>query len=200
MNSEIDFKELWASKTAQQPSTHEVYKKIRTYKKSRLWQTLLLNITLVLTVLMVLYIWKSYTSNYWFTKLGIVLIVAAIALYLIFSNKNLRLFARSTTSVSNQEYLNNMLEIQLRQKFLQTKIMLLYFILLSLGMGLYMYEYAVLMSSFWAVFAYAAAGGWILFNWFYTRPRLIKKQTIKIDEIINRIAKMRQELNPEEEE
>lgn len=190
MNSEIDFKQLWSGRQVSQPSVENIYKKVNDYKKSRLWKTILLNTTLVITALVIVFIWRSYTSNYASTKIGIVFIVLAIAVFLVFSNKNLRTYTRLKPSTSNQEYLQNLLEIKRRQKFLQTKIMSLYFMLLSSGLGLYMYEYAVKMPGFWAIFSYAVAGGWILFAWFYMRPRQIKKENAKIDEVIKRITEI----------
>jgi hypothetical protein len=42
------------------------------------------------------------------------------------------------------------------------------------------------MTTFWGIFAYGTTSIWILFNWFYLRPKQIKKQQSKLDEIIGK--------------
>ena len=78
---------------------------------------------------------------------------------------------------------------------METTMMNLYFILLSLGIALYMYEYTQRMSTFWGIFTYAITSIWILFNWFYLRPKQIKKQRAKLDAIIAKFEMVNNQLN-----
>ena len=81
---------------------------------------------------------------------------------------------------------------------MQTTILNLYYVLLSTGIGLYMYEYTQLMTAFWGIFAYGITSIWILFNWFYLRPKQIKKQQSKLDEIIGKFEMLNEPLNEKE--
>jgi hypothetical protein len=37
-----------------------------------------------------------------------------------------------------------------------------------------------------AIITYAATLTWIVFNWFYLRPKTIKKQQVKLDDLISK--------------
>jgi hypothetical protein len=58
-----------------------------------------------------------------------------------------------------------------------------------------MYEYEQLMSLFWGIFAYLVTSIWVLFNWFYLRPKQIKKQQSKVDEIISKLEMLIEQLD-----
>lgn len=72
------------------------------------------------------------------------------------------------------------------------------FVLLSTGIGFYMYEYTQLMTAFWVIFIYGITSIWILFNWFYLRAKQIKKQQFKLDEIIDKFEILNEQLNEKE--
>ncbi len=59
-----------------------------------------------------------------------------------------------------------------------------YFIILSLGIGLYLFEYVSKMTRFWGIFTYAITLLWIAINWFYLRPKTIKKQNAKPNKLL----------------
>ena len=54
------------------------------------------------------------------------------------------------------------------------------------------------MTTFWGIFAYGTTSIWILFNWFYLRPKQIKKQQSKLDEIIGKFEMLNEQLNEKE--
>ena len=62
----------------------------------------------------------------------------------------------------------------------------IYFIALTLGICLYLYEFVSQLTIHWAIFAYTATLFWVGFNWFYLRPRTLKKDNVKLNEIIKR--------------
>jgi uncharacterized membrane protein YciS (DUF1049 family) len=53
------------------------------------------------------------------------------------------------------------------------------------------------MTIFRRIFAYGITATWILFNWLYFRPKQIKKQQSKINEIINKFEHIKIQLNEE---
>jgi Flp pilus assembly protein TadB len=93
--------------------------------------------------------------------------------------------------------LANLLSLKKKQQFLQTKMLNLYFIMLSLGVGLYMIEPTSNMTLFWAIFAYAITALWVLFNWFYLRPRQIKKQQKILNDMISKFENIQVQMNKE---
>lgn len=98
---------------------------------------------------------------------------------------------------SNAEHLANLLALKKKQQFLQTTLLNVYFMMLSLGIGLYMIEPTGHMTLFWAIIAYGITGVWILFSWLYLRPRQIRKQQTKLNDIIGKFENIQTQLNEE---
>jgi hypothetical protein len=72
----------------------------------------------------------------------------------------------------------------------------LYFVLLSTELACTCNEYTQLMTvSFWGIFTLWITSIWILFNWFYLRPKQIKNQQSKLDEIISKIEMLIKQLD-----
>jgi hypothetical protein len=63
----------------------------------------------------------------------------------------------------------------------------IYFFLLSLGLAMYMTGPASRMSLAWRIGVYGVTTAWVALNWFYLRPRRIKKQKAELDAIIDRL-------------
>jgi hypothetical protein len=53
-----------------------------------------------------------------------------------------------------------------------------------------MYEYTALMSPTAAILSYLLTFIWIAFNWFYIRPKTIRKQESQLNEMIERFEKI----------
>lgn len=193
----LNFGELWSGQKAKQPTTEDLFLKINAFKKSNRKRIILTNITLVLTSILVLLIWYCYKPQLVTTKIGIILTVAAMAIFIAYLNQSLGLFKKANDLESNQEFLKAFLLIKEKQHFMQTKVLNLYFVLLSTGIALYLYEPTSRMTPFWMCFAYGTTSLWILFNWFYLRPRQIKKQQAKLNEIINRLENIQSQLREE---
>lgn len=102
-------------------------------------------------------------------------------------------------SISSNEYLQQLLKLQARQLFLQTTIMNGYFILLSAGLFLYMLEYAGRMHWPAALACYVITFAWIAFNWFYFRPKTIRKQQAKLKELIGKYELLNKQLLHEQQ-
>lgn len=196
-NSKINFSELWLMQNADQPSTEDLIVKINIFKKSNRKRIIFQNILLLATSVFIIFIWHYYQPQLLTTKPGIVLTILAMVIFVLYSNKGLDLLKKSNVTKSNQEYLKDLLAIKERQQFMQTTILNLYFVLLSTGIALYLYEYTTRMTTFWAIVAYGITAIWILFNWFYLRPKQIKKQQKTLNDIIIKFENIQTQLNHE---
>jgi hypothetical protein len=195
MNSNINFNELWAKQKTGESNKEDLLYKINKFKNSNLKRLIITNILLIITSLLIFFIWVYYQPQMITTKIGIILTILAMVIFVIASNQSFKLFRKTTNTQSNSEYLKDLLAIKAKQQFMQTTMLNLYFVLLSTGIGLYMYEYTQLMTAFWGIFAYGITSIWILFNWFYLRPKQIKKQQSKLDEIIGKLKMLNEQLN-----
>ena len=198
MNPNINFNELWAKQKTGEPDIEDLLSKMNTFKKSNLKKLIITNLLLITTSLFIILIWVYFQPQMITTKIGIIVTILAMAIFVIGYNQSFVLFRKQTNTLSTTEYLKDLLAIKAQQEFMQTTMLNLYFILLSAGIGLYMFEYTVRMTAFWGIVAYGITSIWILFNWFYLRPKQIKKQQSKLDEIIGKFEELHEQLTQNE--
>jgi hypothetical protein len=194
MNPNINFNELWAKQKTGEPDIEDLLSKMNTFKKSNLKKLIITNLLLITTSLFIILIWVYFQPQMITTKIGIIVTILAMAIFVIGYNQSFVLFRKQTNTLSTTEYLKDLLAIKAQQEFMQTTMLNLYFVLLSTGIGLYMFEYTVRMTAFWGIVAYGITSIWILFNWFYLRPKQIKKQQSKLDEIIGKFEEIHEQL------
>lgn len=183
-SNNIDFKDLWKKQAVSQPNIEDLLARLKQFKKAGLKSLWITNIILAATSAFIVFVWYYYQPQFISTKIGIVLVILAMVIYVAVYNRLLGVYKDIDTTQTNQEYLNKLILIRKKQQFIQVNILSLYFILLSIGICLYMYEYAVRMTAVWAIFTYGITLLWIGFNWFCLRPKQIKKQQVKINSLI----------------
>ncbi len=181
--SNIDLKALWQQPTPEPPAVQTVINAAQRFQRRELLQLLFTNIALLATCVFIAWIWWFYQPTYWTTKLGIMLVIFAMVLFIGFSTTLLPLLLKEDKQLSNQAYLVLLQQLERQKNKLQTRIMTAYFLLLSLGLALYFYEYTLLMPIHWALLCYGLTALWIAFNWFYLRPRILKKQKAQLSKL-----------------
>ncbi len=197
MENNIDFKDLWKKQSITQPDINELMDKLKHFKKTSLRRLILTNVMLITTCVLILLIWFYYQPQWVSTKIGIVLNVAIMAIYLFVYNKLFDAYKAIDNTDSNAAYLQKLIAIKTKQKFLQSKMLSIYFLVLGFGLCLYMYEYAAMMALFWGIFAYTITFFWGVFVWFYLRPRQIVKENLKIDNLIDKFQRINDQLETE---
>lgn len=190
MDTNIDFKNIWKQQTSHQPSIEELLGKLKQFRLENLRKLILINIMLIITSLGIAFIWYRYQPQLVTTKIGIVLVILAMLIFLCAYNRLFMVFYKIDNTQTNQEYLQSLYIVKGKQKFMQTTMLNIYFMILFLGLCFYMYEYTLKMSAIPAIIAYTALLFWIGFNWFYIRPRTIRKQQAKINELINKFEEI----------
>jgi len=196
-NDNIDFSTIWKQQKVNQPDMEDLLIKLKQFKKSNLLKLIFVNISLIVTSCFIVFILYIFKPQFITTKIGIVLIISAMVIFVFSNSKLFSVFNKIDNTQSNIEYLKNLSSIKTKQKFMQTTILGLYFILLSLGICLFLYEYTSMMPIGWAIFSYLITLAWIGFNWFYIRPKTIKKQKIKLNELINKFESVNKQLKEE---
>ena len=193
-DNNIDFKDLWKKQSVNQPDIKDLLTRISKFKKAALRSLWITNIMLFATSAFIVFIWMYYQPQFISTKIGIVLTILAMAVYVFVYNKLMTDYKNIDSTQTNQEYLQKLISIKKKQQFLQTKMMTFYFALLTIGICLYMYEYTSRMSILGASLAYGITLLWMLFNWFYLRPKQIKKQQEKINTLIEKFEEINSQL------
>ena len=200
MKSDIDLKGLWAAQKTEAPDMTELFLQVKKFKQANMKRLIITNIMLMLTAAFIVFVWVYFQPQFLSSKIGILMIIIAMAVFLFAYNKSYSLFKNDMQGKSNSNYLKDLLIIKEKQKYLQTTMLNLYFVLLSTGIALYMYEYTIRMSIFWGAFTYGVTAGWILLNWFYFRPKQIKQQERKLDEVIRKFEMLKEQLEQKQDD
>jgi hypothetical protein len=189
-----DIKNLW-QKTEEKnlPDAAEILLQVQKARKKMLLKTIGGGLILCFTFVFIALLAIHYQFQQWTTRTGIILTLIAIIMGIIFNSKLVQLLLKqSDLTLSNAEYLQQLVRFRTTQRLIQTKGITFYFILLTVGIVLYMYEFAQRDLVF-GICAYAITLAWIAFNWFYTRKRTIEKQQKAIDEQIANIERLLKE-------
>jgi Ca2+/Na+ antiporter len=195
MSNNIDFKELWNRGKASAPDVSEIFAKAnRLTRKTRckIWWS---NIILSLTILAMIFIWWYFQPQLLTTKIGLILMLIAIVIFLITTNQLSPLLARADEETDTRHFLEQVIRIKHKQEFLNKTMLTVYFILLSIGITLYFIEYASRGSLLFQLLAYGITFAWIIFNWIYIRTRTIKKQQKAINDIIARLEEVNKQFD-----
>lgn len=194
MDTNIDFKNIWKQQTSDKPDMKELLGRLKKFKNENLRRLVITNLLLIATCIGIAFIWYRYQPQMVTTKIGIILVVSAMVIFLLAYNKMFMVFYTIDNTQSNNEYLQSLYLVKSKQKFMQTTMLNIYFIMLFAGLFFYMYEYTSKMSFTSSTIAYTAILAWIAFNWFYLRPRTIRKQQGKINGLISKFEEINNQL------
>lgn len=194
MNDNVSFKDLWNQQAPPPPPVHVLIASAQKFKKRKWYQLIGLNLLFVLTSLFIIGIWIYFQPQFLSTKIGIMLSIFAMLLFICFHNALFPLLKKENLSLDNKAYLSLLLDLKKRQVFLQTNVIKVYFILLSLGISLYSFEYISKMPFALRLVCYSGIFFWILFNWCYLRPRIIKKQNLELNQLIQQFERLNTQL------
>jgi hypothetical protein len=195
MDDNKDFRELWKKQTSTPVSSDELLQKLNKLRKSQYNKMILSTLALSFTSIFIIWVWIVFDPQMVTTKYGIILIILAMAIFGYSYNRQYPILKRLDISKSNSEYLESLIALKKKQQHLHSTMLSLYFMMLGIGIVLYMIEYTMRMTTFWAIFAYTITLAWIAFNWFFIRPRTIKKQQGKIDELISKFSNINEQLH-----
>ena len=187
MDTNINFSDIWREQPAPKADKTAVLKRIETFRSRRMKRILLVNLILLATSAFIVWIWVHYQPQLVATKVGIVLVILSMAVFSVASGKMIPLYRNNDTGSNGHDFIEKMRAIKKGEQFLYTTIMNCYFALLSAGLCLYLYEYTLRMSGTGKLITYSITLLWVGFNWFYIRPRQIRKQQKALNEVLNRI-------------
>jgi len=190
----MDFNNIWKSQAVPGPDLQALYAKIKNYKAKRLQRLIFTNVCLVLTSVFIASIGFWVKPERFTTWAGILLAILAMAVFLVVYNRMIPLYRSLDDYSDSRRFMDNLLAVKKREAFLQQRMMNLYFLLLSAGIALYMYEYAARMELKWGMVVYGVTFLWIGLNWWVIRPRQVRKEKEKLNAIIERLKEVQGQL------
>ena len=193
MSNNIDFKDLWQKKISEPPALSELVNLASKLKRQLFIRAILLNIVLLITAAIIIGIWLTYKPQFITTKIGICLVIFAILSFVFVQNRILPYLKKEKDILNLNEHLIQLKKMRQKELFIQTSMMNFYFFFLSLGIFLYMYEYVskTLLS---IILTYGITAAWFALNWFYIRPKGIKKQQEKTNSLIAKFENLQKQI------
>ena len=101
MDNNINFKDLWSKQTSLAPNPENLIADIKKMKQSNLRKLVFTNILLIATSIFIISIWIHYQPQFLTTKIGIILTILAMAVFLFAYNNSYSLFKSDKNSQSN---------------------------------------------------------------------------------------------------
>jgi hypothetical protein len=200
MSNNIDLKSIWNMQQASdRPDVSEVLKKAKQLKLRTRNRLIKQNVFLIATVILIACIGISITFLMVTTKIGIMLVIIAIIGYVLVSNGMLASLYKSHPEVDNSSYLQELLTIRQKQDYLQTIVIKIYYVFLTVGLILYMIQFLKMMSILGASLCLLFFLGWLAFSYWYIMPRTIRKQTAALNEIIEKLELLNNQALPQTE-
>ena len=193
MEHKPNIDQLWQQAVEPSPDWQQFATQLAAMESKKRNEKNRVNFLLGVTIAFVAFIAFAYWPLQWSTLTGIVLTEASMLLYLWQYNHHIRVRTVGLLSSNAHEYLNYLRKERLKQHYLGRKLMTAYFILLSSGVLLYMWEFVQRMPGWYGWLAYGLAIGWFALNWLVFRPRILKKKDAELNQNIQKLEALQQQ-------
>lgn len=195
-SNKIDFKKIWDKQEDNHLSLNELFKKIKQKQRQNNRKNIITVVLLLLTMFIIVKIGYHFKPQLFTSKIGLTLILFSITFLILILSKNSLSFYRKNliSEKSNSDYLEALVQLKEKQRFMQTKVLNYYFVSLFSGVLFLTYEFTSQTKQVWLIIAYIINILWIILVYLIIRPRLIKRQNMQIDEIIEKIQAVKNQL------
>jgi heme exporter protein D len=190
----MNLDQLWQNTNEKAPDWQAFTKQMAALEIKKRNEKNKLNFMLLATMAFVGFIAFAYWPLAWTTLMGIVLTELSMLLYLWQYNRHTTVRNITTETSNARAYLEWLYEDRKRQRYLGRQLMSAYFLLLSTGVLVYMWEFVQRMPGFYGWLAYGITLGWFALNWFIFRPRIIQKREAALNDLIQQLERLQQQL------
>lgn len=87
MNNKDNLKELWLKQTTEPPQMEDIFVKLTKMKRKKITVLIAVNILMAITIGVIIFIWLYFDPKFITTKIGIIITVLGIILYLFAYNQ-----------------------------------------------------------------------------------------------------------------
>lgn len=198
MSNFNDIQDLWKSRqTKALPTAAELMKEARKSRARMVRMNLLAIVTLTFTVIVIAGVLGKYDFEYVTTRIGALLVILTVIAAIFLNSQLLHIILSAANSeTDSRQYLRELLRYREKQRFFQTTGISVYFILLSIGMGLYFYEFLAADLKF-GLIVYGVSFAWVLIAWIWIRPRSVRKHEKRLNLLIEQVEQVVKQLDEE---
>lgn len=183
---------MWVTQPQKEQITADVLLKQVKKGTQSLQQKLLVSILMMAaTFIFMIVLFLFFLFNSWLTYAGIFITMGTILIYAVLMYRDYRLIASHDPTVEVNIYLQKLKEYQKGRNRMNGKMLYVYSVLLSIGLGLFLIEILRSVPLLVEILAYFAFIGWMAFVTFYLRKKIIKTEQEKIGQVINRLERLK---------
>jgi hypothetical protein len=195
MSGNIDFKALWQQQPdAAKPDINTVISKAIGLKRKTRNKLIWTNLTLVITGIITIIVGVNLDTRVLTTTVGIIMIIFSIVFFIVVNNGLYLNLFKSHPEADTFTYLAELVAIQKKQRFIQTKVLNLYFLFLGAGLLLYMIEFVKKMGVLWGSVAYICPFSGLVFVYFYITPKEFRRQQAEMNAAIEKVQAINDQL------
>ncbi len=176
------------------PDIENVKKNIRGLRNKLVRKNIIAIVLLSLTILVMIAILFFIDFEFVTTKAAVIGMIVTISGAILFMMRlNNQLYKADRLQHSSKAYLEKLKGFKTEQGQMQHRLAIAYFVIITALLYLYFYEIYI-MSATLGIIAYTSATLWILFVWFYLRPKTIAKQEGQINKMIEEVERIQAQL------
>ena len=180
--------ELWKQQnTGSLPDINTLKMEILKQKKNRQKKLLVQNVMLGFTIAFLIFV-GMYSNIGATALLGIACLGIASVAFIAANSSIINLFKKANAETNGKEYLSSLATEKELHFRIQKVLLNIYFALLTIGLCLSMIDYT--HSSPNATLIYALAFLWILYTYFYVRPRKVARQKKEYESVLHNIDRI----------
>lgn len=191
----MDLNKIWQSQPVPAFDIEEFRRIAVKYKKGRKRKFIFTNVCLGLTFVCIALIGYWIEPEMKSTYLGLFLVLISISLFLFIQSGLMRMYL--SLDHDSSTYVDKLRQVQRQEEWIGRQVLEVYTVLLSLGIALYMWEYAVKLGLIGGSIAYAVTAVWILINWFWIRPIQLKKEREKREAVLQQAEELQRQMRDE---
>lgn len=180
----IDFQALWSAKKTPEADLNALRDKIDMFNRLQRQRATGTFVQLIFSIAFVGFLLYQYAPHQITSFLGVAFMCLAMVLWMWTIRKDVNNNAVTDLTQSSSNFLKQLIQVKQRQRFTQSLILNLYFLFMSVGLFLYLFEFLNRMPMVWAAFTLIVTGAFLLYIWLYLRPRQIKRNTDRLDALI----------------
>jgi len=198
MDNLNDLKAIWlTAKTDDLPGSKEMLRIVKKFRNERLRKKLLMIFVALFVIAMMVVTIIIVRSTMITTILGEAFTIIAACILIFTNTRSMKRFI-DLKDCSNKEFIDFLEQTRRNQIYYYKKTQVAGMLLSTVGLFLYLYE-QVYRSLTATVIIYSITIIWTLFLWLYIRPRNFKKQAIKLNATMEKLRKISDQINEDEQ-
>ncbi|MBB6109274.1 MULTISPECIES: hypothetical protein [Mucilaginibacter] len=131
----------------------------------------------------------------WITTVGILIVLVTMLMYLSLVVRHYHILSKRDATQNPSEYLDSLKAYQKTRTKIIGWFYYIYILLISAGLALYFAEVLSTSSLLFKLITYGSIIIWFLFTTFYLKPRMFKNEEEKLNLMIDRLVRLKEQFD-----